>query len=110
MIALGGKVTKVDKHSITIERPPQGEGAAAEQRTLTIDAETRVSVSVAKGEQRSPAGISVPKNVSEPGKLSDLAEGQTVIVVAPLGKDHAERIFVQPPETVVRVERPVRQP
>ncbi len=110
MIALQGKVTKVDEHSISIERPPQGEGAAAEQRTLTIDAETRVSVSVAKGEQRSPAGISVPKYVSEPGKVSDVAEGQMVIVEAPLGKDHAARIFVQPPEMTVRVERPARQP
>jgi len=110
-MGLRGRLTKVDDRSVTIERPAEATGAAGPtERTLTVDAETQVRVYVQNGERAMPSGVTVPRFVSAPAKLSDLKVGDPVIVEVPIGQENAVRIAVQPPLTTVRIQRPARQP
>jgi hypothetical protein len=107
-VTVSGRVTKVDEKSVTIEPTTRGKagqggkagqpeeaGAPAAERTLAVDAATRVLVPVRGEDRKSPgSGRTIPYYRGVPGKLADVKVGQQVEVEIVPGQDRATRISI----------------
>jgi hypothetical protein len=102
MVSLSGRVTKLDDKSLTLEPTTRGKAgpegkadAPPAERTLAVDAATRVFVPVRGENRKSPgSGRTIPNYRAVPGKLADVKVGQQVEVEIVPGKDLVTRIMI----------------